>query len=466
MRARYFYWIMILSIAFLMFGCEVFAARTVMGAVASVAPDGNYLRMDTDDGVLVVEPAGEAKITRGQIGMDLRSVKLNDLAPGDRLVVVVDQYGSATSIKAFFGIVKGNFGKLDGQKIYFSDGRTVPIHAQTQIVSSDGKPASLADIKKDSSLTCRINPITGKAWTVLVSSAPASAAKPVTSVLVKDNPEPKTLPVPSSAPVRPQIKSITFSAPSPLRSGNTITVDMTGTPGAKASLEIKNLVGVTAMKEISAGVYHIELTVPKDKVVVGAPLVGRLESNGLKAIPVQASRLITVESDNAPVVTIAKAEPADAPKPQQIKEKPEPAISVAKVEIQEVPKVAPQVIITAPQPLDKPVDQPKQNKNVTILTPVDGANIQRSITVKGKADPDEKLRVVVTYNNGLTGILKLAGEVASQLVAVGKNGEFTVGPFALEGPLATRGLEYTIKAYYPDRADHGTATVKVIGTRS
>ncbi|MHB9037056.1 MAG: hypothetical protein ACYC64_10325, partial [Armatimonadota bacterium] len=59
-----------------------------------------------------------------------------------------------------------------------------------------------------------------------------------------------------------------------------------------------------------------------------------------------------------------------------------------------------------------------------------------------------------------------AGEVASQMVAVGKNGEFRMGPIALEGPLATQGLEFTIKAYYTDREDHGTAMVKVIGARN
>ena len=73
--------------------------------------------------------------------------------------------------------------------------------------------------------------------------------------------------------------------------------------------------------------------------------------------------------------------------------------------------------------------------------------------------------MTVTYNNGKAGILKLAGLAASEDLAVGNDGTFRMGPLPLEGPLATKGLVFTIKAYYPDRKDHGAAMVRVVGSR-
>jgi hypothetical protein len=127
--------------------------------------------------------------------------------------------------------------------------------------------------------------------------------------------------------------------------------------------------------------------------------------------------------------------------------------------------VVPQVVVPIVQPTT-PAPKETTAAKVILTNPPDGAKITRALLVRGTADPDSKVLVKVTYTNGLSGLLKLAGEVVSQSVAVGKNGEFRVGPIALEGPLATEGLKFTIKAYYPDREDHGTAIVRAIGARN
>ena len=50
-------------------------------------------------------------------------------------------------------------------------------------------------------------------------------------------------------------------------------------------------------------------------------------------------------------------------------------------------------------------------------------------------------------------------------IAAGPDGEFKMGPIPLEGPLATKGLVFTVKASYPDTAEQGTV-VSVFGDRS
>lgn len=277
-------------------------------------------------------------------------------------------------------------------------------------------------------------------------------------------------------PIRPKINSVTFSAPVPMKPGDIITVDLAGTPGTKAAFAVKEFIPVVKMQEISAGSYHGTVRVPKGKTIRNAPLVGYLGSGDNHAAPVQASRLVTVidDSDEPIKPTIAPlgmtkpkllSQPDKLPviKPDITQEKlPQPK-SLPAPELVTTPKPAP----AAPPPAAEPKIIPPipATAKIALTSPVDGGTIKRTILVKGTAEPGSTVKVTITYSNGLAGILKLAGEVCSQNLSVGKNGEFKMSPISLDGPLATNGLKFTIKAYYPDRADHATTEVNVTGQR-
>ncbi len=246
-----------------------------------------------------------------------------------------------------------------------------------------------------------------------------------------------------------KITSITFSAPSPLKAGDIITVDLAGTPGVRAAFSVKNLIPITHLKEVSIGSYHGSVKVPAGKYVRNAPLVGYLGDDNEHAAPVQASRLITVIDPNE---YQPDKLPPIAPEPKPVSANP-PA-----------PEPPKQAAVDTAKPAPRPSAAVSRDK-IKITSPVSGSALRRTILVKGEALPGSTVRVLITYNNGLSGMLRLAGEVASQDVAAGKNGEFKVGPIALDGPLATDGLRFTIKAYYPLRADHGTAEVVAMGKR-
>lgn len=244
-----------------------------------------------------------------------------------------------------------------------------------------------------------------------------------------------------------KINSVTFSAPVPLKPGDIITVDLAGTPGGKAAFSVKNFIPIVKMQELSPGSYHATVKVPKGRTARNAPLVGYLGYKDAQAAPVQAGRL----------VTLVDAEPTRLPavKPENAAQKPVPPAAPKPVEI-----AAP----VAPPAPAKPKPEAVSPK-IVLTSPVDGEIARRAIVVMGTADPGSAVRVSVTYSNGLAGLLKLSGEVASQNMSAGRNGEFKMGPIALDGPLATDGLRFTIKAYYPDRADHATAEVSVTGKR-
>ncbi len=254
--------------------------------------------------------------------------------------------------------------------------------------------------------------------------------------------------------VVPQINSITFSAPVPLKAGDIITVDLTGTPKAKVSFSVKNLISSVYLEEVSPGAYHGSVKAPSGRSVRNAPLVGYLALGSVRAQPMQAARLVTIgdtseEKLQTTIAPLGIAKPGPSP------------VSEPKTQ----PSVANKPIHTAtpaPTPSAKPT--PKDN-NIVITIPADGATVRRAIVVKGTADPNSTVNVSIAYSNQLNGILRLAGNVASQNLSTDSNGMFRMGPIALDGMLATQGLKFTIKAHYPDRADHGTAKVCVIGKR-
>jgi|GEM_PF-2143708 len=264
----------------------------------------------------------------------------------------------------------------------------------------------------------------------------------------------------------PKIHSITFSAPVPLKAGDLITVDLSGTPGAKAAFSVRSLVSVVYLKEVSPGAYHGSVKVPSGRTIRNAPLVGYMAVGAVHASPVQAARLVTVGDTSSdqpkptvPPLGMAKPGPNPVPEPTKMPKVSEPA---SKPTVVPAPAPTP---ASAPPPavVEKPATV--ERDKIVLTVPPDGATVKRAIVVKGTADPGSTVRVTITYSNQLNGLLKLAGEVVSQNLSTGSNGEFRMGPIALDGPLATQDLRFTIKAYYPDRADHGTAQVTVTGKR-
>ncbi|MCE5199769.1 hypothetical protein LLG39_12425 [bacterium] len=435
LRRLHFFILMILILALC---APVRCAQIVMGTLVTSPGNSDSIQLRTESDTLLVQVSKTAKIKRGQVGVNTRSVSLRDLAPGDQVTAWVSRDGVAGSVEALFGVVTGNVKTTKNGKLVLSDGRYVAMSSRVQIVSSDGKLGKINDIKTGMLVKCRVNPVTNQAWTVF------AAVPDKKTIVVK--PAPKKLAKPvvqkTSAVEKPKVTSVTYSSPSPLKAGDLLTVDIAATPGGKAMFEVDNLISATQMIEVSPGSYRAVVTVPKGKTVTGAPLLAYVMSKGIKSAAVQASRLVTVATE------VAKQQVVSAPAPKPVPAPPAPQVTIPVVDQQKAPE---------PQPV---------RDKIILMYPADGAKISRALLIKGTAQPDSKVMVTVTFSNGLSGLLKLSGSVASQLVAVGKNGVFTMGPVALEGPLATQSLQFTIKVYYPDQDDHSTVTVNVFGARN
>ena len=376
------------------------SARLVTGTLTEPASDAGVLRVSKDGDVTTFRSAPKAKILRGLVGKDVRAVPLRDLAPGDHVIAVVDQGGRATSIKSFYAIVTGTPHKLQGDSLVFQDGQTVRLRRDTKLVLASGKTGHLADLTRHSP----------------TKKQPSVASTPAADGV--------------------RIQSLTYSAPAPLRPGDSVSVRMRGTPDGCALFEVKGLIPRTSMVETSPGLYEATVRVPVGKEVRDAPLVGRLSVGKTQAAPVQAARLLTV------------AKPAPA------------SISEGAGPVAEADRKPDKPPAKAPERIAQPARQ-----HIRILSPGPRETVTRALTVRGTAQPGSSVRVTVHYTNGLGGVLALSGEAASRVVTVGKNGEFEAGPVPLADVLATEGLTFTVRASYLDKPEHGAAQVVFHGAR-
>lgn len=464
MGRRFFCLLAVLCLALLGFASMgIEAAQVVNGTLISWAQDTVYVKVDGTGKTMSIRPAAGATIMRGQMDREVKKAALLDFAPGDRIVAVVDQSGRASSIKAFYAVAKGTLARVQGDKLFFRDGTSVLLRPGLQVVFGDGKMGRPADLKPGTVLVCRMNPATREAWTV-VATEPA-VTPPAKTPEATVTPALESGKTPGSE--APEITSVTYVAPSPLNVRDWMRVDLLGTPGGRATCQVKGLIPVTVMKEISPGSYRASVMVPGGKPVTNAPVVGRLVVDGAEAAPVQASRLITVDPETQPVV-VKLPEPGGAAEPGG------PVVAIAETEMHPEPEPEPEIaVVKAPEPapmpepvVEAPKPEPPREKALVVLTaPVNQARLQRTLLVSGTAEPGASVMVTISYTNGLSGLLALSGQVSSQLVAVAGNGQFRMGPIALEGPLATRGLIFTVKAHYPG-VPEVAATVSALGDRS
>jgi hypothetical protein len=72
------------------------------------------------------------------------------------------------------------------------------------------------------------------------------------------------------------IKTFTTTISKPLRAGDSFTVSMTGTPGAKATFDIADVVAGQPMNEVSPGSYEGSFRIPDRFNVAEVPIYGRL----------------------------------------------------------------------------------------------------------------------------------------------------------------------------------------------
>jgi hypothetical protein len=451
-------------LALVLCAAQAHAAQTVSGTMQSGTHQAIVIALDGSGKQQTIKPAPDAVIQRSQVGKDARKASLLDFAPGDRVIAVVKQDGAASSVKAFYAVVRGTVASVQAQKVFLKDGKSVSLKPGVGVVFGEGRIGKAGELKPGTMVLCRLNPSTQEAWTVVAT-------------------EPGVAPV--TPTIKPVVTAVTYAGPSPLKVRDWMRVDLEGTPGGRATCQVKGLIPVTVMKEIEPGKYRAQVMIPSGKPVTDAALVGRLSIGKFEAEPVQAAKLITVDTMTLPVPEPQPTVTAAAPTREPAPETPTtpPAVEPAPVETPPAPAAvdppaAPEPVVPAQtQPVSEPVapppapveppkpETPKIKAPVALTAPANESRVARAIMINGAAEPGSQVLVKVTYTNALGGLLDISGQVSSQLLAADNQGQFAMGPIPLEGPLATKGLMFTIEASYPDSNGQALAMIRVFGDR-
>ncbi len=253
--------------------------------------EGTVLRVDVQNQRLFVERGNtvhtivitsNTAITRmnvetGQVG----AIGLADLRVGDTVTVTLGAQNQAILVRAQTRWVSGRIEAIagGGRTIVLSNGQVYTLSDDVAIMI-DGRVVSRDTLRAGMEVTLRLNPQTGQV--IEVSAQPAAQPSP-----------------PPTGQVR--ITAFTHNATRPVRAGETLTVELRGTPGGQATFDIFNVASGIQMREVASGVYRGTFTVQAGHNIANAAILGHLRLGGQEAV-MQSATAVTFDSQG-PVVT-------------------------------------------------------------------------------------------------------------------------------------------------------------------
>ncbi|MGC4047883.1 MAG: stalk domain-containing protein [Armatimonas sp.] len=299
-----------------------------------------------------------------------------------------------------------------------------------------------------------------------------------------------TGPVPETI-AAPEVRSLTFDAPRPLRGGEKLTVTLLGTPGAEGTFSVSGVESArsVSLKETDAGTYVGSFIVPVGAQVKNAPMLASLRKSGKLSPMIQSSQAVTLDGTGPQIGTLSPAPNAAASTqnlliyatlsdsgtgidPGSVRVTVNGADVTAKATVTEaffsykpeapLPAGKTAIAVTArdlagnessrewsfqvaanaaPAPTPRSVDL----KKPTIVTPASGASAGGSVEITGKASAGATVRYRLTFQGNFL-ILPTEGVVSEGEVKADASGVWKVAAIALKTPLGVSKLVYTLEA--------------------
>lgn len=264
-------------------------AGQLTGIYANADPQTVTVRVNGQN--TVVPLSANTIILRSAPGLPGTQVTLNQLQPGDQVTVQRGGDGSALSITASYGEVRGTIKSISGalangnQIVTLNDGTTVEVVPNVPVAMA-GRKVSLSDLMPNENVVIRTNPGNKLGFGV--------------AVVTEGNPNPtppgQIANTGAQGGATAAVTSFIQNASGPLKSGDVLTASMAGTPGGKASFAIPGVVESVRMNETSPGVYTGSYTIPKNVSMAGAAVLGRLTVGNVTAPLIQAANPITIDT--------------------------------------------------------------------------------------------------------------------------------------------------------------------------
>jgi hypothetical protein len=270
-----------------------------------------------------------------------------------------------------------------------------------------------------------------------------------------------------------------------LRGGDTFTVTLDGTPGAKAEFDYGGQKNIP-LTEVSSGVYTKTIQVPANTAFGRHVVVGRISAGG-QSREVQAGERIVIDTQAPLIKAMRPANGATVETTQpyisaELDDRAQSGVDPDSVKLllngddvtsqanitsdnvvyrETLPTGANKVQLTV---ADQAGNTATANWSFTvtgattadappppvILEPKDGAEVSGDIVVKGTAQPGSTVRVRTTYSGTVLVILSQDGEANTQEVKAAADGKWQTQSFTLPAPSGLKNIKYTIVATATD----------------
>jgi hypothetical protein len=200
--------------------------------------------------------------------------ELSDVRPGDFARIYMDRAGHVERVEDEFGSYSGPIAATAANEFVIADGHVIVPDRTTQIILN-GANATVADLHVGDLVTVRYNVETNEVRSVLASRQVAAV---------------------SPQPGMPQITSVTLNTDRPMRAGDSITVEVQGTPGGAATFDIGSYITNIAMTERTPGMYVGTYEIPGAANFSDVPIIGHLRVGQNDAPEVQATQTLSASS--------------------------------------------------------------------------------------------------------------------------------------------------------------------------
>jgi hypothetical protein len=250
------------------------SANTLEGTVTdvqtSMVPPAVAIDVDHLTYTITV-PEGTKIQFRDTHGGSTGSGPLSAVRPGDTLIATVDSGGHLIAIADIYTGFGGKIASASAENMVLTNGRVVEADPSQTTVMLDGRSATFADLQAGDLVTVRADPRTGRVRDVVALTPGGMRASATAS------------PNSGGSSGGLEIAGVTDDADHAFRAGQTLHVTMDGTPGGNAAFDLSNVVVANRMTETRPGHYEGTYVVDVGTNLVDAPIIVRLQKNGITA---------------------------------------------------------------------------------------------------------------------------------------------------------------------------------------
>lgn len=208
---------------------------------------------------------------------------LSDVHVGDAVSVMLLRDGRVDSVVVRYASRIGTIAAVASNQFVLNTGFIVTPDRSTTI-SLNAEPATIGDLKVGDAVVVRLNPDTNEKRQIMVSRAVTATAAP-------------------AGPVT--IASFAIDVPHALRSGDSFTLTLQGTPGAHATFDIGTYLTGLPMNESQPGLYTARYTIPPNVNFGQTPVYAHLDNGAAAAARAEAPAMLAVSSTPPQIVDIA-----------------------------------------------------------------------------------------------------------------------------------------------------------------